>query len=32
MPEKRYIVTLTKDEKEILREIINKGKHSAEKR
>jgi transposase len=32
MPVKTYIVTLTKDEKERLREIINKGKHSAEKR
>jgi transposase len=32
MPEKRYIVNLTKDEKEILKGIINKGKHSAEKR
>ena len=32
MPEKKYIVTLTKDEKVILKEIINKGKHSAEKR
>jgi transposase len=32
MPAKKYIVTLTNDEKKILREIINKGKHSAEKR
>jgi len=32
MPAKKYIVTLTKDEKAILNEIINKGKHSAEKR
>jgi transposase len=32
MPTKKYIVTLTKNEKEILKEIINKGKHSAEKR
>ena len=32
MPAKKYIVTLTEDEKKILREIINKGKHSAEKR
>ena len=32
MPVKKYIVTLTKDEKAILNEIINKGKHSAEKR
>jgi transposase len=32
MPAKKYIVTLTKEEKLILNEIINKGKHSAEKR
>src|SRR5215469_3492457 len=32
MPAKKYIVTLTKKEKETLREIINKGKQSAEKR
>jgi transposase len=32
MPAKRYIVTLTKDERAVLKEIINKGKHSAEKR
>jgi len=32
MPAKKYIVTLTKNEKEILKEIINKGKHSSEKR
>ena len=32
MPAKKYIVTLTKDEKALLNEIINKGKHSAEKR
>jgi transposase len=32
MPTKKYIVTLTKDEKEQLREIINKGKQSAERR
>ena len=32
MPGKKYIVTLTEDEKGKLREIINKGKHSAEKR
>jgi len=32
MPAKKYIVTLTKEEKTILSEIINKGKHSAEKR
>jgi transposase len=32
MPAKKYIVTLTKDEKKILNEMVNKGKHSAEKR
>jgi transposase len=32
MPAKKYIVTLTKEEKTVLKEIINKGKHSAEKR
>jgi len=32
MPVKKYIVTLTKEEKKILSDIINKGKHSAEKR
>jgi transposase len=32
MPAKKYIVTLTKKEKAVLDEIINKGKHSAEKR
>ena len=32
MPAKKYIVTLTEQEREILRGIINKGKHSAEKR
>ncbi|MDR1219722.1 MAG: helix-turn-helix domain-containing protein, partial [Treponema sp.] len=32
MPEKKYRVTLTEDEKEALHEIINKGKHSAQKR
>jgi hypothetical protein len=31
MPEKKYRVTLTEDEKEALHEIINKGKHSAQK-
>ena len=31
MPAKKYIVTLTENEKEILRGIIKKGKHSAEK-
>jgi len=30
--EKKYIVTLTEDEKAVLYQIINKGKHSAEKR
>jgi transposase len=32
MPAKRYIVTLTSDEKETLNGIINKGKHAAKKR
>jgi transposase len=32
MPAKRYIVTLTNDEKETLNEIINRGKHAAKKR
>src|SRR5215510_2127730 len=32
MPAKKYIVTLEKHEKSLLKEIINKGKHSAEKR
>jgi len=32
MPAKKYIVTLTDEEKETLRGIINKGKHSAERR
>ena len=32
MPAKKYRVTLTKNEKALLNEIINKGKHSAEKR
>ena len=32
MPAKKYIITLTKEEKETLKGIINKGKHSAEKR
>jgi len=31
MPAKKYIVTLTEDEKKTLNGIINKGKHSAEK-
>jgi transposase len=32
MPQKKYRVTLTEDEKETLHEIINKGKHGAQKR
>jgi transposase len=32
MPAKKYIVTLTQEEKKILGEIVNKGKHTAEKR
>jgi len=32
MPAKKYIVTLTLDEKKTLKEIINKGKHNAKKR
>ena len=32
MPAKKYIITLTKEERMALKEIINKGKHSAEKR
>jgi len=32
MPAKKYIVTLTKEERTILKEMLNKGKHSAEKR
>jgi len=32
MPAKKYIVTLTREERKILNEIINQGKHSAEKR
>jgi hypothetical protein len=31
MPAKKYIVTLSENEKEILKGIIKKGKHSAEK-
>ena len=31
MPEKKFIVTLTKEERTILSEMLNKGKHSAEK-
>jgi len=32
MPAKKYIVTLSKEERAILNETLNKGKHSAEKR
>jgi len=32
MPAKKYVVTLTKEEKAVLKETVNKGKHSAEKR
>ena len=32
MPEKRYIVTLTKNEKAQLNEIVHKGKQTAQKR
>ena len=32
MPTKKYIITLTKEEKKILTEIVNKGKHGAGKR
>ena len=32
MPAKKYIVTLTKEEKKILGDVLNKGKHTAEKR
>ena len=32
MPAKKYIVELTDDEKKVLKEIINKGKQTAEKR
>jgi transposase len=32
MPAKRYIVTLTKEEKKFLNDVLDKGKHSAEKR
>jgi transposase len=30
MPAKKYIVTLTKEEKELLKNVINKGKRNAE--
>ena len=32
MPAKKYIVTLTREEKKILNEVLNKGKYTAEKR
>ena len=32
MSAKKYIVTLTEEERKILNDLINKGKHSAEKR
>jgi hypothetical protein len=32
MPQKKYRVTLTEDEKQILHDIINKGRHGAQKR
>jgi transposase len=32
MPQKRYRVTLTDDEEKTLRDIVNKGKHGAQKR
>jgi hypothetical protein len=32
MSQKKYRVTLTEDEKKALHEIINKGKHGAQKR
>ena len=32
MPAERYIVTLIKEEKRTLSDIVHKGKHSAEKR
>jgi hypothetical protein len=32
MPAKKYIVTLTDDERTVLYEIINKGTHNAQKR
>jgi transposase len=32
MSQKKYKVTLTEDEKKVLHEIINKGKHGAQKR
>jgi transposase len=32
MSQKKYRVTLTEDEKKVLHEIINRGKHGAQKR
>jgi transposase len=32
MPAKKYIVTLTKEEKKILNDVLNRGKHTSEKR
>jgi transposase len=32
MPAKKYIITLTKEEKKLLKDVLNKGKHTAEKR
>jgi transposase len=32
MPAKKYIVTLTKEEKKLLQDVLNRGKHTAEKR
>ena len=32
MPAKKFIVTLTKEEKKLLNDVLNKGKHTAEKR
>jgi len=32
MPTKKYIVTLSKEEKKLLNDVLNKGKHTAEKR
>jgi len=32
MPAKKYLITLTMEEKKILKEVVNKGKHDAQKR
>jgi len=32
MPAKKYIVDLTKEEKKLLSDVLNRGKHTAEKR